>query len=182
VLRVLLLVPAVLAATFATGCGNEPPPAPRPPVELTLSAPPDAGTTRDATVQVVGRVTPSNARVLVVGERVAVSGGEFSHAVDLREGSNVIDVGASAPGRRAVWRALRVTRRSTIHMPDLAGREEHAARSDLEKLGLNVSVVNDDDLFDAFRRGPRIVCSSSPKAGAQVDAGADVEIVVSKTC
>jgi hypothetical protein len=177
-----LLLPAVLAATVAVGCGNEPAPAPRPPVVLTLSAPRDAGTTRAATVQVVGSVTPSSARVIVLGERVAVSGGSFSHAVELREGSNVIDVGASAPGRRAVWRALRVTRHSMIRMPDLGGREEDAARAALEKLGLHVNVVNDDDLLDAFRRRPRVVCSTDPQAGAQVDPGADVEIVVSKTC
>jgi hypothetical protein len=186
VLRLLLLVPAVLAATFAAGCGDEAPAAPRPPVVLTLSAPRDATTTREATVQVVGRVTPATARVIVLGERVAVGGGGggggFSHAVALREGSNVIDVGASAPGRQAVWRALRVTRRSKIRMPDLGGREEDAARSALEGLGLKVHVVNDDDLLDVFRRGPRIVCSSDPQPGAQLDAGAEVEIVVSKTC
>jgi hypothetical protein len=178
--RLLLLL--VLAAT-ATGCGSDPPPAPaRPPVALTISAPRDVSTTREATVLVSGSVAPAAARVIVLGERAAVAGGTFSHSVSLREGANVIDVGASAPGRRAVWRAVRVTRRSKIRMPAVLGVEEDVAASTLKGLGLSVRVTNDDDIIDAFRRGPRVVCRSAPEAGAQVDAGAEVEIVVSKTC
>jgi Glucodextranase, domain B/PASTA domain len=178
--RLLLLLPAVLAA--AVGCGDEAPPPPRPPVQLSLTAPSDGAVAREPTVQVSGRVSPSGARVIVVGERVAVNGGGFSTSVDLREGSNVIDVGASAAGRRAVWRALRVTRRSVIRMPEVVGTEEDAARSTLAGLDLRVRVVNDDDLLDAFRRGPRIVCSTTPEAGAELRPGAEVEVVVSKTC
>ena len=177
----LLLLPA-LAATTIAACGEDPAPPARPPVQLSLTAPRDTGTTREATVLVSGSVVPSTARVIVLGERVAVNGGGFSTSVDLREGSNVIDVGASAPGRRAVWRALRVTRRSLIRMPVLVGQEEDAAKSELADLGLNVQVTNDDDLLDAFRSGPRIVCATNPEAGAQLKAGADVEIVVSRTC
>jgi hypothetical protein len=177
----LLLLPA-LAATTIAGCGDDPRPPPRPPVQLSLAAPRDTGTTREATVLVSGSVVPSTARVIVLGERVAVSGGAFSTSVDLREGSNVIDVGASAPGRRAVWRALRVTRHSLIRMPVLAGEEEDAAKSALADLGLDVRVTNDDDLLDAFRGGPHIVCATSPEAGAELKAGDEVEIVVSRTC
>ena len=43
-------------------------------------------------------------------------------------------------------------------------------------------VVNDDDLLDAFRRGPRIVCSTTPEPGAELAPDAEVEVVVSKTC
>ena len=180
--RSLLLLPAMLAAT-AAGCGDQPPAPPRPPVQLSLTAPSDGAVAREATVQVSGRVSPVSARVIVLGERVAVQdGGGFSTSVDLREGSNVIDVGASAAGRRAVWRALRVTRRTIIRMPDLVGSQEDAARRTLEDLELRVRVVNDDDLLDAFRRGPRIVCETSPEAGAEVAPGAEVEVVVSKTC
>ena len=171
----------LLAATLA-GCGDDPAPPPRPPVQLTLTAPRDAGTTREPSVAVTGTVVPPTARVIVLGKRVAVSGGSFSASVDLDEGSNVIDVGASAPGRRAVWRALRVTRRSTIRMPDLLGREEDDAKAQLADLGLGVRVTNDDDLLDAFRGGPRLVCLTDPDAGAQLPAGAEVELVVSKTC
>jgi transcriptional regulator of nitric oxide reductase len=171
----------VLAASVA-GCGDEPPPPPRPPVLLALTAPGDMGSTREATVEVAGTVVPATARVIVLGERVAVRGGRFSTSVDLREGSNVIDVGASAPGRRATWRALRVTRRSLVRMPVLVGEEEDAARAALADLGLEPQVTNDDDLLDAFRRGPRLVCATVPEAGTELRAGAEVELVVSKTC
>jgi hypothetical protein len=176
----LLLLPG-LAAPLAA-CGDEPAPAPREPVRLAITAPRDAATTSEATVVVRGTVAPSTARVIVVGRRVAVGGGGFSATVELREGTNVIDVGASAPMRRATWRAVRVTRRSTIRMPDLAGREQDDAEAALSDLGLAVAVTNDDDLLDAFRRGPRTVCHTNPDAGARLDPGARVEIVVSKTC
>lgn len=179
--RALLLLPAVLAATVA-GCGDEPAPAPRPPVQLALTAPADTATTREATVRVSGRVVPASARVIVLGEPVTVIGGGFSASVDLREGSNVIDVGASAAGHRAVWRALRVTRRSTIELPDLVGREEDDAKAALTDLGLVAAMTNDDDLIDAFRRGPRFVCRTDPGAGTQIAAGGEVELVVSRTC
>ncbi len=45
-----------------------------------------------------------------------------------------------------------------------------------------VRVTNDDNLLDAFRGGPRIVCAIDPAAGTQVTAGGEVEIVVSRTC
>jgi hypothetical protein len=151
-------------------------------VQLALTAPADTATTREASVRVSGHVVPATARVVVLGERVGVSGGDFSTAVDLREGPNVIDVGASAPGRRAVWRALRVTRRSAIRVPDLLGREEDDAKDALTELGLVVRVTNDDGLLDALRGGPRIVCSMDPDVGTRVAAGGEVEIVVSRTC
>lgn len=181
--RALLVLAALLpAVVVVAGCGEDPPPRPRPPVGLTLSAPADGSTTRELTVVVAGSVAPANARVIVRGEVATVSGGAFSHSVALDEGANVIDVGASAAGRRAVWRALRVTRSSKVRMPVLVGQQQDAARSVLEGLGLEVDVVNDDDLIDAFRGGPRLVCSTDPDAGSQVDAGAEVEIVVSRTC
>ena len=176
----LLLLPVLVA--MVGGCGEEAVPRPRPAVQLVLTAPGDTTTTRDASVRVSGRVVPATARVIVLGQRVTVSAGGFSTAVDLSEGPNVIDVGASAAGRRAVWRALRVTRRSTIRVPELIGREEDDAKAALTELGLVVAVTDDDDLLDAFRRGPRIVCDVNPAAGTQVAAGGEVEVVVSKTC
>jgi len=181
VARLLSLLPLALAV-IAAGCGEERPPAPRPPVVLTLVAPQDADTTRETSVRVTGSVRPAGARVLVAGERVPVDGGRFETTVALREGPNVIDVGASAPGRRATWRALRVTRRATIRLPDVVGAEADAARATLEGLGLVVRLVDDDDLIDVFRRGPRLVCDTDPEAGATLEPGAEVELVTSKTC
>jgi len=179
--RALLLLTAVLGAV-AAACGDDPAPAPRPPVQLAITAPRDAETTSDPTIVVGGTVSPANARVVVLGEVVAVEGGSFSTSVDLREGPNVVDIGASAAGRRAVWRALRVTRRSTIRLPTLVGREADDVRSELADLGLVVRVTDDDNLLDAFRGGPQLVCQSDPAEGTRVASGAEVEIVVSKTC
>ena len=180
--RRTLTLSLMAVATVAAGCGDTPSPAPRSPVQLTLSSPADGATTRAAAVQISGRVSPGTARVIVAGEQVSAAGGVFSSTVDLREGANVVDVGASAPGMRATWRALRVTRRSKVELPELVGQQADRARTTLEDLGLKVKIVNYDDLFDAFRRRPRLVCNTSPQAGSQLDAGARVTMVVSKTC
>jgi hypothetical protein len=179
--RPLSLLLVLLAATVA-GCGEERAKPPRKPVVLTLSAPQDGATTREDTVQVGGSVTPASARVLVRGERATVSGGRFSAAVDLREGTNVIDVGAAAPGWRASWRALRVTRHSRIRLPDVLGRETVDAVGVLEARGFDVRVTNDDGLLDAFRDRPRVVCLTDPEPGTPLLPGSEVEVVVSKTC
>jgi hypothetical protein len=178
-LPILLL--AVAAATGA-GCGDDQRVKPRTPVRLTLAAPRDGVTTREDTARVSGRVSPGNARVLVLGERVSVSGGRFETSVDLREGSNVIDVGASAPGARATWRALRVTRRSAITLPDVVGQETVDAVKTLEALGFKVAVTIDEGLLDAFRNRPRVVCESTPQAGSQLEPGGEVELLVAKRC
>jgi len=178
-----LSLPVLVAVlVLVAGCGERPVDPPRKPVQLTLSEPQDTATTRDATVRVSGSVSPAGARVLVMGERVAVNGGRFSTAVDLREGANVIDIGAAAPGARATWRALRVTRQSKIELPDLVGREADEASDAVTALGLSPQVVVDDDLFDAFRRRPRVVCSTDPVAGSQLRPDDEVQLVVSKTC
>lgn len=177
-----LLLLTALAATGA-GCGKARRPAPpRPPVRLTISAPQDLGTTRSPNVQVSGDVAPLTAHVLVVGELVPVTGGHFSTSVALREGTNVIDVGASAPGTRPTWRALRVTRHSMVQLPELLGHDADQAKATLQGLGLTVNVTNDDDLIDAFRGGPELVCDSDPEGGAQVQPASAVQLVVSKTC
>jgi hypothetical protein len=172
---------ALLAVAIA-GCGQDPQAAPRRPVALTLSAPQDGAITKEETVQVAGVVSPRTARVLVRGERVPVRDGRFATVVDLREGSNVIDVGAAAPGARATWRAVRVTRRSRVRVPEVIGSEADAAESALAALGLEVRVAVDDDLLDVFRDGPRVVCSTDPAAGAELLPGSEIEVVVSKRC
>lgn len=182
-IRALAILPLALAAVAVTGCGGDDPPAkPRKPVQLTLTAPRDGVTTQETTATVSGRVVPAGARVLVLGERVGVNDGRFETIVDLREGSNVIDVGAAAPGGRATWRALRVTRSSRIELPDVTGRETVDAVTRLEDQGFEVTVEIDDGLLDAFRRGPRLVCLSDPGGGSEVQPGSEVELVVSKKC
>ena len=172
----------VLLATSVAGCGDTPPEPPRKPVVLTLSAPQDGSTTREDAVRVGGSVMPVNARVLLRGERVTVSDGRFSAPVALREGTNVIDVGAAAPGWRATWRALRLTRRSKIRLPAVLGRETVDAVGALEARGFEVRVTNDDGLLDAFRERPRVVCRTDPEPDSLLQPGSEVEIVVSKTC
>lgn len=168
--------------TIAAGCGDEPRAAPRQPVVLTLLAPQDGSTTREESVVIRGRVSPSTSRVLVMGARVGVSDGRFETSVGLREGANVIDIGAAAPGARATWRALRVIRRSKIRLPDVVGGEPADAVTTLEGLGLEVDVSVDDGLLDSFRSRPRLVCRTDPEAGSRLDPGSEVEVVISKSC
>jgi hypothetical protein len=179
--RPLSLLLVLLAAT-AAGCGDDPAPPPRKAVVLTLSAPQDGATTRADAVQVSGRVVPASSHVLVHGLRVAVRGGRFSAPVDLLEGTNVIDVGAAAPGRRATWRALRVIRHSKIRLPSVLGRQTADAVAALEGRGFEVHVTNDDGLLDAFRSRPRVACATDPTPGTELEPGSQVELVVSKTC
>lgn len=178
----LLAVVVALGGAVTAGCGSPPPAPPRQPVRLTFSEPQDLATTREATVRISGAVAPATARVLVMGQRVAVASGRFSTVVDLREGANVIDVGAAAPGARATWRALRVTRHSRIELPDLVGHEADAARDAIAALGLTPHVVDDDGLLDLLRTRPKVVCDMDPAAGALLRPDDEVEIVVSKTC
>src|SRR3712207_8161881 len=55
---------------------------------LFRSAPADAMTTRAATIEVRGRVSPGGATVLVGGRDVPVEDGAFATTVDLRPGQN----------------------------------------------------------------------------------------------
>src|SRR5215207_4465072 len=105
-------IAAVLAlAVLAAACGEEPrPPRAEPQVQLTLAAPGDAGTTRDEAVEVSGSVKPARASVTVLGREVDVDGGRFATKVALEPGANLIDVAASAAGRRPDFAALRVVR------------------------------------------------------------------------
>lgn len=181
-LRVLPILLLAAVAAIVAGCGDENPAKPRRPVQLTLTGPRDGLTTRQDSTQVSGRVVPVGSRVLVLGERVTVNDGRFETSVDLREGSNVIDVGASASGTRATWRALRVTRRSKIDLPEVLGRETVDAVQTLEAQGFKVTVTIDEGFLDAFRNRPRLVCESTPEAGTQVEPGSEVELLVAKRC
>jgi hypothetical protein len=173
---VLLLL---VAGGCASGCGDDPA---KRPVRLEITAPADAAVVRDASVEVRGRVHARRARVLVLGRRARVARGEFRAVVPLQVGSNLIDVGVSAPGTAPAWDALRVTREVLVTLPDLRGAARDDAVTRLEALGLSAQVEEEGDLLDELLGGDWIVCESRPPAGSDVPSGAEVELTVAKGC
>jgi hypothetical protein len=184
--------PPVLAATaavaglalLATGCGGRDPKPPRaePRVKLELGAPTDATVVRAETVQVSGSVRPASARVQVLGREVAVESGRFSAAVPLEPGANLVDVAASARGRRPDFAAMRIVREVRVAVPGLLGRDADTAREQLEGLGLDVDTKNGGGLFDPILPGDPKVCLTDPPAGTQVLPGSKVELTVARNC
>ena len=171
---------AVLAGVAAlAGCGGDDDPAP---VALTISAPADTAVVRDDEVEVRGRVRPAGATVVVGGRRATVTGREFQVRVPLDEGANVIDVGASADGRAAAFRAIRLTRRVLIEIPELGGDARDDAVDKLEDLGLRPDVDEEGGLLDRFLPARWSVCRTDPEPGAEVDKGARVRVTVSRAC
>ena len=128
------------------------------------------------------RVSPARAAVLVAGEPTLVSGGRFSATVPLQEGSNVIDVAASMPGRSPAFAALRLTYDPRVTVPDLTGVEDDEAAERLSQLGLEPSRQAVGGLLDEFRGGSRRVCESEPAAGTLVEPGTEVVLRTAKRC
>ena len=126
------LVPLLAAGLVLSACGETPRPATQPRVTLKLSAPDDGGTTRDERIEIRGTVTPGDASVRVAGQDAEVSGGEFSAEVELLPGGNVIDVAATAPGRRPATDAVRVERDMRVPVPDVVGQESDKAHRDAQ--------------------------------------------------
>jgi hypothetical protein len=172
-----LVLPLLLAG--ASGCGDRP--ADRP-VRLEITAPTDAAVVHDGSVEVRGLVHPRGARVLVLGQRARVARGEFRAVVPLREGSNLIDVGASARGAAPAWNALRVTREVLVKLPDLVGATPDDAIARLDALGLRATVEEEGSLLDELLGGDWIVCTSAPPAGSEVRRGAEVNLTVARNC
>ncbi len=169
----------LLGAGAVGGCGDRSDPRP---ARLAVRAPADSAVVREESVEVRGRVRPAGARVLVLGRPATVTGGLFRARVPLREGQNVIDVGASARGAAPAWTALRVARVIVVPVPDLAGESRHDAVDSLEALGLAAEVREEQGLLDRFLPGDWSVCETRPQAGAKVPKGARVQLTVSKTC
>jgi PASTA domain/Glucodextranase, domain B len=169
----------LLLVAGASGCGDDP--AERP-VRLELTAPTDAAVVQDDSVEVRGIVQPRGARVLVVGRRARVVRGEFRVVVPLREGSNLIDIGASARGAAPAWDALRVTREVLLTLPDLTGATRDDAIDRLEALGLRAEVQEEGDLLDELLGGEWMVCETQPAAGSDVRRGARIQLVVARGC
>ena len=149
-----LVLPLLLAAGCAFGCGDDPA---QKPVRLEITAPADAAVMHDGSVEVRGLVRPRQARVLVLGRPARVARGEFRAVVPLRVGSNLIDVGASARGAAPAWNALRVTREVLVKLPDLTGATEDDAMARLDALGLRAEVEEEGSLLDALLGGDWIV-------------------------
>jgi hypothetical protein len=174
-----LVLPLLLAAGWASGCGDS---SPERPVRLEITTPTDAAVVHDGSVEVRGLVKPRRARVLVLGRPARVAGGEFRAVVPLRAGSNLIDVGASARGAAPAWNALRVTREVLVTVPDLVGATEDDAVARLDALGLSAEVEEEGDLLDELLGGDWIVCASDPSAGSDVQRGAEIRLTVARGC
>jgi Glucodextranase, domain B/PASTA domain len=170
---------ALVAAVLSAGCGGGDP---SEPVSISLVSPADGVVVHDDGVELRGRVRPADARVLVDGRAATIADGEFRGRVPLREGANVIDVAASAPGARTAWSALRVERKTLVSVPDLAGAARGEAVDRLEALGLRVEVEEGGGLLDRLLPGDWRVCETQPRAGAELRRGATVRVGVSKSC
>jgi hypothetical protein len=133
-------------------------------------------------VSVTGSVQPAGAHVQVLGREVAVSGGSFTADVALQPGANLIDVSASARGRRPDFAAMRVVREVRVAIPDLLGADADSAQNQLETLGLKVKREAGGGFFEPILPGDPQVCESKPKAGTQVLPGSEVTLVTARDC
>lgn len=179
-MRVLLAALVCLAAL--SGCGGDERPRPEPRVTVRLTAPTDAAVVRSASVDVVGVVRPADASVTVLGSAASVTGGRFSARVTLEPGANIVDVAATAAGRRAGFAALRIVREVRVRVPDLVGRDAEAAAEQLAALGLQVELRRGGGLFDPLLSGDPSVCETRPGVGAELLPGTTVEVVVARSC
>jgi hypothetical protein len=170
----------LVAAACSVGCGES---ESAPPVALTITSPPDSGVVRERGVEVRGRVSPSDAHVLVRGRPATVDRGAFRAYVPLREGTTVIDVGAYEPGATPAWEAVRVVRQVLVSVPDLVGASRGDALEELDDLGLRARVLEEEaGLLDSLLPTDWNVCEIRPGAAARVPKGATVELTVSKGC
>jgi hypothetical protein len=169
----------LLALGAASGCGNRADPQP---TGLRVTAPADSAVVHEGTVLVQGRVAPEGASVEVVGRSAQVSGRSFSARVPLREGSNVIDVGASASGRLPEWKAVTITRRTLVTVPDVSGDSRGDGVDKLRAVGFSPQVHEKHGILDELLPSGWGVCGTRPDAGAQLPRGARVEVTVSRTC
>lgn len=152
------------------------------PVRLSITAPSDGELVRDERVEVHGTVSPGDAVVLVDGRRTAVAGGAFAASVDIQEGTNVVDVLASAGTRRPALAAIRVRRPVTVVVPDVVGQSPGDASDALSRRSLKADVRREEDIFDKVFGGDPTVCSTEPSPGARVEAGETVTLTVSRRC
>ncbi len=180
-MRPLLL--ACGLALLVTACGDDPkPPREEPLVRLELTTPADAATVRGESVSIAGTVKPAAATVKVLGNEVSVERGRFSAEVALEPGANLIDVAASADGRRSDFAAMRVVREQRVPLPDVVGDDADTAEEELAGLGLEVTKTDDGGFFDPLLPGDPKVCDMQPGAGEQVLPGSEVTLLVARDC
>jgi hypothetical protein len=178
-----LAVPAASAGLAACGGGSGDGARARPGVRLVLSAPGDRAVVHGTSVDISGRVAPARARVEIVGvEAPTRADGRFDLRVPLTEGANVLDVSASARGRRPALTALRVTRDTRVTVPTLAGSDPDAASAALERLHLRVTQIRDGGLLDHLIPSAIRVCGTEPGAGARLLPGRAVRLHVARRC
>jgi hypothetical protein len=176
------LAPLLAAGLVLSACGETPRPATQPRVTLKLLAPDDGGTTRDGRIEIRGTVSPGDSAVRVAGTDAEVSGGEFRAEVELLPGGNVIDVAASAPGRRPATDAVRVERDMRVPVPDVIGQEVGAATDALKAAGLEPAEERSGSWIDRILGGSVQVCAMSPRGDALVDKGTRVVIQTAREC
>jgi hypothetical protein len=181
--RPLVLVLAV--GLLVAGCGGGEPQrtgaAPR--VTLKLSAPDDGGSLREDRVQVRGTVSPADATVKVAGEDAeSDGGGEFHAEVPLDPGGNVIDISASAPGRRPATDAVRVTRDMRVPVPELVGLEVDQAIEKLSQTDLRAVEEQGGSWLDRVIPGTDHVCAVEPGEGTLVERQTTVTLATARNC
>ena len=178
----ILIAAALTAALFAACGADEPPPKPKPPVQLRVSSPSDTALVLGSKVQVSGTVSPSTARVQVQGRSAQVSGGRFRSEVSLEPGPNVIDVAATARNRSAALTAFRVTREQRVAVPDLVGAGVEDAERSVARRGLSLERERGGGFLDPLVPKGLGVCEQEPAAGTQVRRGTTVRVIVARAC
>ena len=133
-------------------------------------------------VEVRGTVTPGDASVRVAGEDAQVSGGEFIAEVELQPGGNVIDVTATAPGRRPATEAVRVRARHARAVPTSSARTSSKAIETLKAAGLDAPRSAAAAGSTACCRATISVCAISPAGGTLVEQGTRVVLQTAREC
>jgi hypothetical protein len=175
------LVLVLAAGLTLTACGETPRPATEPRVKLKLDAPDDGRLIRADRISVTGTVTPADAAVRVAGHDARVSAGAFAADVELQPGGNVIDITATASGRRPATDAVRVVRDMRVGVPDVVGRTPEDAISALKAAGLAAVEERGGSWIDRLLGGTA-VCATRPGPGALLDKGSRVTLETARDC
>jgi len=170
-------------AVVLQACGDDAAPrGPEPKVRLQVTVPQDGATVRAETVAVGGTVAPAGARVQVLGKDVGVESGRWHAEVPLEPGANLVDVAASADGRRTAFASLRIVLEVRVTVPDVTGDDADSAQDQLEGLGLDVAMEDAGGFLDPLLPGDPKVCSIKPNPGTEVLPGSSVTLAVARDC